>query len=159
MKLEKDHFYVTGNYFLRTTGDQSIVLYYPFPADSLYGEVDTLTIYNLTAGNPVDMLERKTESAVFRVNFEGNPEIELLIAYRQKLLGNKAEYILETTASWKKPFEQADYQLIVPAEMEITVFSIPPDNMMDAGKEKIYYWSRKNYMPASNMIFEFTVHD
>jgi len=155
MKLERDYFYVTGDYFLKTTGDRSVVLVYPFPVDSLYGEVDTIVVYNVTENQTVEILERRKTGVVFKADFEENSEIHLLISYRQKLLGKKAEYILKTTASWKKPLEQADYQLIVPAAMEVIDFSIPPDYVMLTGEEQVYYWSRKNYMPSVNMVFGF----
>jgi hypothetical protein len=59
MKLERDYFYVTGDYFLKTTGYLSAVLVYPFLVDSLFGEVDAIFIFNLTTNNPVKILECK----------------------------------------------------------------------------------------------------
>ena len=155
MKIEQDFFYVTGDYFLKTDKDSSIVLVYPFPVDSLYGEVDSILIFNITGNKPIEILSKKKTGVLFRADFGKEKEIQLLIAYRQKLPGNKAEYILESTASWRKPLEQADYQLIVPADLEITRFSIQPDTFMEAGEEMVYYWTKKNYMPRVNMIFEF----
>jgi hypothetical protein len=155
MKIEKDYFYVSGSYYLRTTGDKSLTLIYPFPADSLYGLADSALIYNLTADTTVSILNRKPNPLVFIADFGDLPELVLLISYRQKLLGNRAEYILESTQGWRKPLEQADYQLIVPVDLEITSFSIPPDEVVNTGEEQIFYWSRKNYMPLVNMIFEF----
>jgi hypothetical protein len=155
MKIEKDYFYVSGSYYLKTAGDQSIILVYPLPADSLYGDVDSIKIFNLTTNEPVKILERKKDVTVFKLEFAEYKEVELLISYRQQLFGNRAEYILESTASWRKPLEQADYQLIVPKDLEINNFSIPPDESIDIGEEKIYYWSKKNYMPERNMVFEF----
>lgn len=155
MKIEKDYFYVTGSYYLRTTGDKSITLIYPFPTDSKYGLADSVLIYNLTADTTVSILNRKPNSLVFKADFGNSPELVLLISYRQKLLGNRAEYILESTKGWGKPFEQADYQLIVPAGLKVLSFSIPPDESIANGEETIYYWAKRNYMPSVNMIFEF----
>jgi hypothetical protein len=155
MKLEKDYFYVTGNYYLKTEGDTSIALVYPFPSDSLYGEVDSIIIYNISTGKLIEPYSFNQKAAVFKADFGGFNNIEILIAYRQKLLGNRAEYILESTAGWRKPLEQADYQLITPTDMEILIFSILPDEMIKTDEVKIYYWAKKNYMPDVNMIFEF----
>lgn len=155
MKLEKDNFQVAGDYFLKTTNDSSIVLFYPFPVDSLYGEADSIIIFNINNNEEIEILSRKKTGVVFRADFGNEKEIHLLIAYRQKLLGNKAEYILKTTAGWRKPLEIADYQLIVEDRLIVTGFSIEPDSFMDSGEEKIYYWSRENYMPSENLIFEF----
>ena len=117
--------------------------------------MDSILIFNITGNKPIEILSKKKTGVLFRADFGKEKEIQLLIAYRQKLPGNKAEYILESTASWRKPLEQADYQLIVPADLEITRFSIQPDTFMEAGEEMVYYWTKKNYMPQVNMIFEF----
>jgi len=156
MKIEKDYFYVTGSYYLRTTGDKSITLVYPFPADSIYGLADSVLIYNLSADTTVSILNRIPNSLVFKADFGDSPELVILISYRQKLLGNRAEYILESTKGWRKPFEQADYQLIVPVDLEVHSFSMPPDESIINGEETIYYWVKRNFMPSVNMIFEFS---
>jgi hypothetical protein len=155
MQIEKDYFYVTGIYYLQTRGDTSVVLVYPLPVHSLYGEVDTVVIFNMTTDRFIQPLASRKDAIVFKAGFSEHAQVSLLISYRQKLLGNRAEYILESTASWREPLEQADYQLIVPKETKITSFSIPPDESVESGDETIYYWTRKNYMPPVNMIFEF----
>ena len=155
MKIEPDFFYVSGTYYLRTVSDSSIVLFYPFPLDSLYGEVDTLLIFNLNTNTKSEPLENRPNGSVFRVSFGNEKETAILISYRQKLLGNRAEYILTTTASWRKPLEQADYQLIVPDSLHITSFSYTPDKSQPIENEIIYYWSRRNFMPDRNMVVGF----
>ena len=140
MKIENDNFQVTGDYFLKTTNDTSIILFYPFPVDSLYGEADSIIIININKNNSeeVEILSQKKIGVIFRADFGNEKEIHILISYRQKLLGNKAEYILKTTAGWRKPLEIADYQLIVAPGIEIVDFSMPPDSFMETGEEKIY---------------------
>lgn len=155
MKIEQDYFYVTGNYYLRTTGDKSITLVYPFPSDSLYGEADPIIIYNLSSDRPIDSLVRKRNSLAFKADFGENTDIIIMVSYRQKLLGNRAEYILESTKSWGKPFEKADYQLIVPGNMQVLHFSFPPDDSIHTDMEKIYFWTKTNFFPTRNMVFEF----
>jgi hypothetical protein len=155
MRIEKEHFYVTGSYYLKTVQDKSVALVYPFPMDSLMGEVDSISVFNLTANEPIEILSKRREGIAFKANFGDTTDLVILISYRQKLLGNRAEYILESTKGWKKPFEQADYQLIVPDSLKIISFSIPPDESVKTDQEIIYYWSKTNYMPEVNMIFEF----
>lgn len=155
MKIEKDYFYVMGNYYLKTNGVQSATLVYPFPVDSLMGDVDSTYIYNLIADMVIEPLSINKDRLVFKADFGDTTELLILISYRQKLLGNRAEYILKSTISWRKPLEEADYQLIIPTEMKIARFSISPDESVTSDKEIIYYWSKKNYMPGSNMVFEY----
>ncbi|MCK9398930.1 MAG: hypothetical protein M0Q51_02900 [Bacteroidales bacterium] len=155
MKIEKDYFYVTGNYYLKTNGDKLATLVYPFQVDSLMGEVDSIYIFNLTANEPVEPLSNRRDGIVFRADFGDNTELLILISYRQKLSGNRAEYILESTIGWRKPLDQADYQLIIPDNLKVVRFSIPPDESILTDTERIYYWSKTDYMPTGNMVFEF----
>lgn len=85
MKIDQGYFYVTGNYYLRSAGDKSIILVYPFPADSLYGEADSIFIYNLSSNRPIDSLVRKRNSLAFKADFGEYIEIIFMISYRQKL--------------------------------------------------------------------------
>jgi len=77
------------------------------------------------------------------------------ISYRQKLLSTSAEYILQSTIGWRKPLDQANYQLIVPKNIEIINFSIIPDNSVDYTTEMVYFWEKYNYLPPKNFTFEF----
>ena len=78
------------------------------------------------------------------------------ISYRQKLLGNRAEYILKSTIGWKKPLDQASYQLIVPSGIRISSFSIAPQDSIVTDGEVVYLWNKYHYMPSENLIFEYT---
>ena len=156
MKIELDYFYVTGIYYLKTTGDNSITLVYPFPVDSLYGAADSIFIFNLTENSQIEPLSIRSNSLAFKADIGETNKLDILISYRQQLLGNRAEYILESTIGWRKPFEQADYQLIIEPGIEIISFSIPPDESIKTDEGTVYYWSKTNFMPTVNMIFEFS---
>lgn len=155
MKIDRKSFYVNGTYYLRGEGMGSKALVYPLPQDSVYGKVDSLFIYNITTQSQIIPLKTEDKKVVFKVDFAGHDEIVLQISYKQKLLGNKAEYILESTLSWKKPFEQVNYQLIVSSGLKIDSFSIPPNDSLYISEEMIYYWDRGNFMPSKNLVFTF----
>jgi len=155
MKLNGDYFYVTGNYYFKSEKDQSNTLVFPFPADSLMGEVDSIYLYNLTTNETIELLRKEKNRIVFKTYFGDHTELEILISYRQKLLGNHAEYILESTINWGKPLDQADYQLIIPRSWRLGNCSIPPDDSMMTDTEVIYYWSKTDFLPMANLDFEF----
>lgn len=155
MKIEKDYFYVSGSYYLKTVRDRSVALVYPFPVDSLMGEVDSILVFDMTENKPIELINKRAEGIAFKADFGDKNELVILISYRQKLLGGRAEYILESAKGWKKPFEEADYQLIIPDSLKVVSFSIPPDESVISDKEIIYYWSKTNYMPSKNIVFEF----
>lgn len=155
MKIENGYFYVSGIYHFKNDKGNAGTLFYPFPTDSIYGKVDSIYIFNLKKNEVIKPLDIKRSHFAFHVEFRDDPEVAIQISYRQKLLESRAEYILKTTASWGKPLEQAHYQLIVPAELKVLKFSIPPMDTTITSGEIIYYWQKYNYMPSDNMIFEF----
>jgi hypothetical protein len=155
MRIAGDYFYVDGIYHLRCEDNTKIILSYPFPVDSLYGKIDSLFIFNLTSNEIIHPIVTYSHHVNFDLISGNEKEIELQIMYRQRILGNKAEYILQTTRSWGKPLEDAHYQLITSANTYITRFSLPPMDSIQAGEQTIYYWEEHNYLPVRNLIFEF----
>ncbi len=108
--IKDNYFYVDGDYYFCNTGKDSLnqILFYPFPIDSLYGNTDSIKITDFKFNKNIDFsIEKTGVSFVVKLNPYGT--IKYNIQYRQKLLGNKAEYILLTTKQWKKPIEQVNY--------------------------------------------------
>lgn len=155
-KIETNCFYVNGDYYLKSSTNGKRVLYYPFPLDDLYGAVDSVSIYDVNRQEKLEPFKQSERGLFFNFTTDSLVETYLQIAYQQKLLGKRAEYILTTTQAWGKAFEKADYQLIVPDGIEVTRFSYPPDRTITVENERIYFWSKYNFMPAKNMVFEFT---
>lgn len=77
------------------------------------------------------------------------------IFYRQRLYGNKAEYILTTAEYWGKPLQVANFQLEIPAHVKIDSLSYEPDSV-DVGQDiSRYFWQKSNFMPNKNFIILF----
>ena len=156
MKIDNNNFFVTGTYHLKGDSAAKHLLMYPFPVDSaLYGVVDSIYVFDLTADQAIDFEKKTQRMIVFPIYFGFGNEITLLISYRQQLLDNQAEYILETTKTWRKPLARADFQLIVPYSIEVTGFSYPPDDIAPGDRETLFYWTKFDFMPEYNMILEF----
>lgn len=155
MRISVDKFYVTGLYYLRCDKPEKKLLAYPFPLDKLYGQVDSILIYDLTSDTGLSPLRSDSAGLVFAVDFRSGGEKLVQISYQQELLGNRAEYILKSTRAWRQPLDEAHYQLVVTNDFIMTHFSIPPQDSIMAGKEKVYTWDMMNYMPLENMVFGF----
>jgi hypothetical protein len=157
-EIKEGYFYVDGFYNFCNNSDKVIrqVLFYPFPVDSLYGAVDSINAYNVHESSR-NLTFHKTEKGFF-FEVELNPYGvgKYRILYRQKLLKNKAEYILLTTQKWGTPFENSQYKLIIPATITITSSSYTPDSARFVDDKKIFYWNKKDFMPDKNMIFYFS---
>lgn len=157
-KIEEGWFYVSGEYFLKSTDSSKKLLFYPFPTDSIYGEVDSVLIFDLSREEKIEAFKISDRGLYFNFMADSLVKTRLQISYRQKLLGNRAEYILLTTRAWGKAFEKANYQLIVPPGIEVTGFSYSPDKKVRIDGETIYFWTKYSFMPDKNMILTFNIH-
>jgi len=156
-EIKEAFFYVDGIYNFCNNGNKKIqqVLFYPFPLDSLYGEVDYVYVTDFNSGSKNIITNKSEKGFYFEINLAPYGINKYRISYRQMLLKNKAEYILLTTQKWGKPFENAIYKLTTPGSIKITSFSYTPDDTIQSGDKTIYYWNKKDFMPNSNMVFNF----
>ncbi|MCX6256932.1 MAG: hypothetical protein NTW49_03395 [Bacteroidia bacterium] len=155
MKIENHNFYVSGIYNFEAEKNTTKALIYPFPVNPLYADPDSVSFYNVTLNKEIIPNRMGASAASFNISFKNVDQLSVLCSYRQKLLGNRAEYILKSTIGWRKPLKQANYQLIVPKTYKITKFSNPPQDSVSYFSEVVYFWSKPDYMPMENMIFEF----
>ena len=155
MNIERGNFYVSGVYYVKSDKKKIETVSYPYPHQLSYGEVDSIYIFNLTTNEIIMPEKTDINSTVFKMDFSNNNELMIQISYKHKLLANRAEYILKSTISWKKPLEQANYQLIIPSNLNVYRFSIPPQDSIITNKKVVYYWEKHNYMPVENFIFEY----
>jgi len=155
-EINDNSFIVDGIYYFCNVGEKPVnqILYYPFPSGSDYGEVDTISVINLkTKSNVLRNFNKKGASFVILIepyNIE-----KYKIFYRQKIFGNKAEYILNTTKSWKKPLEKANYELMIDVDYVIDSVSYMPDSAAIIGNFQHFYWNRQDFMPDKNFIIYF----
>ncbi|MEA3476126.1 MAG: hypothetical protein U9R23_06790 [Candidatus Cloacimonadota bacterium] len=155
--IQDSFFCVDGIYYICNVTDKAVnnILYYPFPTDSLYGVVDSVLIYNLTDTIPIKLIKRKENGFSFKISLEPFRVAKYKIFYRQKLYGNKAEYILTTTKYWGKPLQTANFQLEIPKNIKIDSLSYKPDSCYVNQNKKYYFWQKNNFMPNKNFIILF----
>ncbi len=155
-KIFDSIFHVDGTYYLCNVGSGEIkqLLYYPFPVDSqYYGEIDLISISR--KDSLINIIRKDKGGIYFALELGPYESTEYKIYYKQPLYKNRAEYILETTKKWRKPFETANYKLIFPDNLQINNISYEPDSIQIENDSIIYLWHKKNFMPDRNMIIEF----
>lgn len=158
-EIKDSSFYVDGIYNFCNNGDKEIqqILFYPFPSDSAYGAVDSINACDENAKSTNIIINKTAKGFYFNITLAPYGIGKYKISYRQKLLKNKAEYILLSTQKWGKPFDNAIYKLITPTSMKITSFSYSPDSISQINNKITYYWNKKNFMPDKNLIFYFEI--
>lgn len=156
-EIKDSFFYVDGIYHFCNNGENEIqqILFYPFPKDSLYGAVDSINAFDVNA-KTLNIITNITEKGFyFKIKLQSYGIGKYKISYRQKLLKNKAEYILVTTRKWGKPLESAQFKLITPVDLKIISTTYNPDSTKQINNKMFYYWNKKDFMPNKNMVFNF----
>ena len=158
MEIRRGSVEINGIYQLRNNEDfdQKIVLSYPFPLDSMYGEVSHVYAFETVNDSTVNRLMAKSEKgAMVGISVAAGSEKTLYIGYVQKLKGNKAEYILTTTKKWNKPLESSQLELIVPVDYLVEHISYQPVDTIVSDDKIHYFIQKRNFMPEWNLIVWF----
>ena len=156
-EIKEDHFYVNGLYNIRNTNDKELrqTLIYPFPQDPAYGKVDSLFVMNIIDTTITTNMQYGDKGASFTIQIEPDSTVVYRIGYRQELKSEKAEYILTTTQTWGRPFEQVNYTLTFPRELQLDSLSYMPDSLREESNRYILFWYKENFMPDRNFIIYF----
>ena len=157
-ELREGVFSVDGWYYFSNPSDQPIktVLVYPFPVnDSLYSDATDIRILKIGNDSASLLIDYTKTAATFLVEIPPYESVKYRIHYLQGVKQGQAQYILTTTLAWGRPLETANYTLTVPGDVQIKWFSIPPDQQEKINSTNVYYWERKDFIPATDMIFRF----
>ena len=157
-EIKEYHFYVDGLYYFRNTSNKELKqrLIYPFPQDSVYGKVDSLFVINVIDSTITINLQYGDKGASFTIQIDPDSIAVYRICYRQELKDKKAEYILTTTQTWSRPFEQVNYKLIFPKRLKLDSLSYMPDSLREESNRYIFFWHKENFMPDRNFEIRFS---
>ena len=157
-EIKKDRFYVDGLYYFRNISDKELKqrLIYPFPQDPAYGKIDSLKVINVRDSNLISNMQYGDKGASFTIQIDPDTTAVYRIGYQQEVLGEKAEYILTSTQTWGKPFEEVNYTLTFPKELSLDSLSYMPDSLREESNRYIFFWYKENFMPDRNFIIHFS---
>jgi hypothetical protein len=155
-RLSEKHLTVDGMYYFCNVSRDTVssILFYPFPLDKDYGKIDSVEVVAYPELNTVT-IQNTGKGLYFKVNVNPYNARKYKIKYRQKILGNKAEYILLSTQQWRKSLELGNYKLIVPHNLQLDSLSVKPDTLYNKIGYKLYCWQKRDYMPDGNILFYF----
>jgi hypothetical protein len=156
--LDSNFFTVSGDYYFRNPGEQAgtFSIVYPVPYNGPGKSVDTIVVMDDESHNQFIPVTVHDTLCMFQVQVSAKGIKRLTISYRQKHKDNQACYILTTTRQWGKPLEQASYELVMPAYLEILESSYPPDSHSDFGDAVIFHWRKTDFMPDKDFLFRFS---
>ncbi len=145
------YFKVSGIYYFSNTGNKKLSrsIFYPFPAGKEHSKIDSLTI-SCNVKNAVSSTKQNKQGALFLLTIDKYSALKVHISYRQKIINNRAEYILTTTQKWNRALETADYSLTVPSNLIIDSLSYKAHKSIFQEKKQKYFWSFSDFMPTKN---------
>ena len=145
-------------YYFRNISDKELKqrLIYPFPQDSAYGKVDSLFVINVIDSTITTNSHIGNKGASFTIQIDPDSTAVYRIGYRQELKDKKAEYVLTTTQTWGRPFEQVNYTLTFPKELSLDSLSYMPDSLREENNRYIFFWYNENFMPYRNFEIHFS---
>lgn len=156
-RLSGKYFYVDGTYWFSNSSRHEVqrLIYYPFPAAGKSGSVDSMDVFDLSKGAEPEISNRTDAGFSFILKMSSHDTSLYHIAYRQKLNGDSAMYILRTTQAWNRPLEYAEYRLMIGDSIDVTGFSYDPDKVYTIEGNKIYLWKRVDFMPEKDFVIHF----
>jgi hypothetical protein len=154
--VEKDNAVTHALYYIVNVGDKDvkISLFYPFP-DQTMNLVDSLAIFDLKDNSIVPY--RKAGAGVFiGISVKAYGQYAFRVYFRQRLEESHFKYILNSTATWGKPLEFANYELRMPVSVAPDSLSYPPDTSFIINDTLYYQWKKTDFMPDRD--FEVFFH-
>jgi hypothetical protein len=101
-------------------------------------------VYNLTYNDNLDFQQNNNRIA-FKLIVLSKDTVNLNISYSQST-DKLNVYILESTETWNKPLQEAQYSLTFDHSISIDSLSLKPDTMIN----NTYYWRRTDFLPVDN---------
>jgi len=156
-RLTSKYFLVDGTYwFSNPSGHETeSLIYYPFSIAAGTDSVDSVDIVDLSKGFQPRISNRTDAGFSFVLTMAGHDTALYHIAYRQRVSGDSAAYILRSAQAWNRPLEYAEYKLMAENSISVTEFSYKPDKIYDFEGKKIYLWRRSSFMPDRDFVIHF----
>ncbi len=99
-----------------------------------------MDIFDITDGARPNISNKTENGFSFMLTITAHDTTLYHIAYRQKVSGDSASYILRSTQAWNRPLEYAEYKFMSDSSIGITWFSYQPDRIYNIEGKNIYLW-------------------
>ena len=149
---------VNGFYYFKNESGKAVkhTLYYPFVVNDSLPYPDSISVSNYFNQKSIGF--QKTKEAIrFSVSVPAKSIMAYKVTYRQQTPARKMEYILTTTKFWGKPFQIAEYLIILPDSLTLTFSSLKNLKKLVVNGKVQHYIRLENYLPGKNFIIKWVV--
>lgn len=129
-------------------------LFYPFPVDSLHPWPTSISVYS-PDGEEVEFSRPGNDGILFRVDLPAAGHGSVRVVYEQPSLDGSACYILTTTSAWHHPLERADFEIVVPNDIEIESLAYEAGDVVVRKHDRVYVIAREQFMPTTDLCLRW----
>ncbi len=142
--VSSTQFSVNGIYdfYNNSTNEIRQTILFPFSENS--DSLKVKRVYNLTYNENIQY-QIISNGIAFKMIVLPKDTVRINISYSQKS-DKENIYILESTQTWGKPLQKADYSLRFNNSVSIDSLSLKPDTLIN----NVYYWSKTDFYPNEN---------
>ena len=127
-------------------------MHYEFPVDSLHLYPDTISV----AYGFMDLEYETTKTGiVFTVGMPEQSCASIRVVYCQACLDPSFCYTPKTIAGWNEPIEEADFEIRVPAGVELTSVSYTMHEVSEEEDVEIHRFTCKNCLPSEDLCLKW----
>ena len=125
-------------------------LFYPFPVDKSFIYPDSIFVSD--QNNKPIPFTKSSSGIYFSITAFTDSEATVKVTYLQRITSNEMKYILTSTQQWKQPLQKAEYKISLPIEFDLKSLSLKPDKENSNSTHNIYYITKENFMPETDLI-------
>jgi hypothetical protein len=147
---------VRGWYWFKNKSPRAaeIVLFYPFVVNERLPYPETIDVTEGGSNRRVRFTKTK-DGIYFSISVRAFATALYKVFYLQRTLKQSMEYLLRTTAEWKKPLEYGLYRVRVPEQYVLTSSTMLFSQKYKQNGEWIYEACEEQFMPSKDFIIQW----
>jgi hypothetical protein len=155
-RIHENNVETDAAYYFCNVGDKDIrtALFYPFPENTME-LVDSLVVEDMKTKSVMPFRDARS-GVFFEIFAKAYGQSAYRVYFRQQLKEDHFRYILNSTATWGKSLEFANYELQMPLSIIPDSLTYPPDTSYILNNFRYYKWKKQNFMPDRD--FEVFFH-
>jgi hypothetical protein len=149
--IQENKVVTDAEYYFCNVGDKDIrvTLFYPFP-ENTKELIDSLVVEDLKTSTVIPYHDARS-GIFFEIFVNAYGQSAYRVYFRQRLKEDHFSYILNSTKTWGKSLDFANYELQMPLSIIPDSLSYPPDTSFILNDTLFYRWKKVDFMPDKDL--------
>jgi hypothetical protein len=154
IEIEADAIVFESLYCFENRGSEACEqkMHYEFPVDSVHFYPDTISV----AYGFMDLEYETTETGIaFTVGMPGQSCASIRMHYCQTCLDPSFCYTPRTISGWSEPIEEADFEIRIPAALELTSISYKMHEVTEEEGVQVHRFICRDCLPSEDLCLKW----